>query len=304
MDSLQAEKKDLDMLTDRARANMDSKFDNLSDYIRDNNLTPETAANDPGYRSRVEDYNNAKSAYDDLSRDRDVCQAKMDNISADLDPEKRTTFKGMNGADFDSSYDSFITDRQGDAVPGFEGTCGINDSCNKLNQQTGSNWSEADGVKAFSEHKDGPQCVVGRDADENGGTYAATREKFLTEHGLTFDDGNGKYCKNYSLDDIAARFNNGESAGIILKAEDLSQPELADRKFSFSNSFEENKHRKDANHATTVAGFSYDNNGKVSGVWLNDTGYFAGNNRVFVDADKFEQMQKQTKGFSIEFAKG
>ena len=299
MDNLSAEKQDLDMLTDRAKTNMDDKYAQLSDYIRDNNLTSETACSDPGYISRVDDYNNAKAAYDDLSRERDLCQAKIDDISANLDPEKRTTFKGMDGADFDRSYDPFITEQQGNAVPGVEGCCGINEACNMVNQQTGSSLGEADGIKAFTEKG---LCETGNIPEKNGGTYAVNREEFLNSQDLDFDDGNGKFGKQLSLDDVADRFYNGESAGVILKAEDLSQPELADRKFHFSNTFEQNKCRKDANHATTVAGFSYYDNGDIAGVWLNDTGYFAGNNRVFVDVDKFSQMQKNTNGFSVEFA--
>ena len=41
----------------------------------------------------------------------------------------------------------------------------------------------------------------------------------------------------------------------------------------------------------------------MAGVWINETGGFADSGRVFINAEKFNEMRMNTKGFSVEFTK-
>ena len=272
------------------------KMDDMKAYAYAHKLTQETAQKDPYYQKLVQSYRQAKDAEDTLRARQTRIGLQIDDIKSSLDPERVTTFRGMSGADFKSSYKNFITDVQGHAVPGYTGDCGINETCSILNQQMGWKLTEADGIRDYEQKG---LC------SSKGGTTAVQRATFLTEKGLSFRRVEGSYDTGVelSLDDIAANFNRGESAGLMLKSEDLSQAGLASRKFDFRKKFKDNLARYDANHATTVAGFSYNKQGKVTGVWINDTGNWAGSNRVFISAQKFYQMQRNTRGFSVEFSK-
>lgn len=101
-----------------------------------------------------------------------------------------------------------------------------------------------------------------------------------------------------TLELMSERFHNGESEILILKAQDLQQAALSNRVPSWQ---EPDPFR--SNHATTVAGFAYTETGDVAGVWINETGGFAGSGRVFISAEKFNEMRMNTKGFSVEFTR-
>lgn len=108
-------------------------------------------------------------------------------------------------------------------------------------------------------------CVQGKEYESNGGTSAVGRAQFLDAHSLTFQRIEGSYSSGVeiNLDDVASRFNNGESIGLMLRAQDLSQPDISSRAAKISWNLldksvaEYNASRFNANHATTVAGFSY-----------------------------------------------
>lgn len=218
-------------------------------------------------------------------------QNRLDGITPYLRNDMHTTFYGMNGANFKDSYDGFNTGEQGKADSKFQGTCGIIESCNIVNQQLGTDLTEADGIKEFV---DKGLCEVAEAAGDNGGTTYLQRKAFLESKGLSFVRVEGK---ELSLDEIARRFEAGESAGLMLKAQDLSQPGLSSRSIW-------GRRGDCANHATTIAGFSRDGaTGKITGIWINDTGGWAGSNRVFIDAEKFKKMQAATWGFAVEFSR-
>ena len=121
------------------------------------------------------------------------------------------------------------------------------------------------------------------------------------DNNMTFERVEGSWNgKAIELEDIAKRTQNGESACLVLKAQDLSQEGLSDRRLLPTK---QGLTAMKANHDTTIAGFSYDSKGKIAGIWLNDTGGWAGSNRVFISRDKFMQMQKMTDGFAVEYAK-
>ena len=58
-----------------------------------------------------------------------------------------------------------------------------------------------------------------------------------------------------------------------------------------------------SNHMVTVAGFSIDKSNKITGVWINDTGGFTSSNRVFISAEKFKDMSKNTLNMTAEYCK-
>ena len=302
LDNLTQEMNEVNDKLPIAREDLENKQQALADYINKNELTAETSAYDPNYQRLSKECSDAQSTLNELSNRQRLCADQINDIAPNINPDLRTSFRGMNGADFNNSYNDFITERQGHTVPGFGGVCGIDETCSIVNQQTGSNLGELDGIKEYTARG---LCATGGSYESNGGTNALGRSAFLDSKGLTFDrvEGARDTGTDLSLDDIAQRFNAGESAGMMVKAEDLSQPELASRKFDFKKSIAENQGRFNANHATTIAGFSYGADGKVAGVWLNDTGGWAGSNRVYVDSAKFQKMQSQTRGFAIEFSK-
>ena len=307
LDSLNREMSDINSDLPNEKDRVAAKQKEIFDYlgqIGQKGMTKEEAAKDAHFRDLQEEFSQANDNNKNLVQRQKQCQNKINDIEPFIDPDMKTTFRGMNGADFNDSYKDFITEPQGNAVKGFRGVCGINEGCSIVNQQTGSRLGEADGVKEFISNG---WCITDSTEDRNGGTNEIGREKFLESKGLTFVriEGFKDNQVGFSLDDIARKFNKGESAGLMLRAEDLQQPEIASREFSLSKSLSDNKSRYDANHATTIAGFSYLSNGKVAGVWLNDTGGHTGKgvNRVYIDAAKFDKMQRNTKGFAVEFSR-
>ena len=266
----------------------------------------------------------------------ELCQKMKEadeSLKETIQPGRKSFYMGQftekKGAEnFRESYDSFNTVRQGAAVAGFGGTCGIVASCNVVNQQTGKRLREEDGVTVFVSAN---LCYVDkrfkeagyRFADDmgwgqrlqiygnNGGTNFLGRKAFINANGVAFEQivdttfmKKGKIFAlmkkkpEVTLELMAERFHNGESEILILKAQDLKQASLSNRVPSWK---EPDPFR--SNHATTVAGFSYTETGEVAGVWINETGGFADSGRVFISAEKFNEMRMNTKGFSVEFTK-
>lgn len=235
--------------------------------------------------------------------------------------ELHTRFRGMDDTAFDVSYDPFFTLMQGNSVQGFSGTCGIIASCNMVNQQTGSRLTEADGVAAFT---------AADICSGDGGTSTENRECFIRSKNLQFEaveqdwiEENTPGLPGQELEEVARRFHEGESVMISVMAEDLSQDELFSREVDPEFQMEvllrmledpESVPAEDQiaafypglrNHMVSVAGFSYAQDGSVTGLWLNDTGGWARliTNRIFLSAEKYNLMKEATRGFSVEFIK-
>ena len=235
--------------------------------------------------------------------------------------ELHTRFRGMADTAFDVSYDPFFTLMQGNSVQGFSGTCGIIASCNMVNQQTGSRLTEADGVAAFT---------AADICSGDGGTSTENRECFIRSKNLQFEaveqdwiEENTPGLPGQELEEVARRFREGESVMISVMAEDLSQDELFSREVDPEFQMEvllriledpESVPAEDQiaafypglrNHMVSVAGFSYAQDGSVTGLWLNDTGGWARliTNRIFLSAEKYNLMKEATRGFSVEFIK-
>lgn len=234
--------------------------------------------------------------------------------------ELHTRFSGMADTAFDISYDSFFTLLQGNSVQGFYGTCGIIASCNMVNQQTGSRLTEADGVAEFTA---ADICT------EAGGTSTENRECFIRSKNLQFEAVEQDWMEDtpglpgQELKEVARRFREGESVMLGVMAEDLSQDELFSREVDPEFQMEvllrmledpESVPVEDQiaafypglrNHMVSVAGFSYAQDGSVTGLWINDTGGWASliTNRIFLSAEKYNLMKEATRGFSVEFVK-
>lgn len=235
--------------------------------------------------------------------------------------ELHTRFRGMADTAFDVSYDPFFTLMQGNSVQGFSGTCGIIASCNMVNQQTGSRLTEADGVAAFT---------AADICSGDGGTSTENRECFIRSKNLQFEaveqdwiEENTPGLPGQELEEVARRFREGESVMISVMAEDLSQDELFSREVDPEFQMEvllrmledpESVPAEDQiaafypglrNHMVSVAGFSYAQDGSVTGLWINDTGGWARliTNRIFLSAEKYNLMKEATRGFSVEFIK-
>lgn len=274
----------------------------MQEYLSNAGKTrQDDATKDAYFQNLNKEYMQIDRAYKNLMKEQVNCQNQIDKIEPFINPDMKTTFVGFNGADFNNSYNGFITEKQGNAVENFGGVCGITGDCGMTNQQTGSSLGEADGINEF---KANGWCSTGGNYEDNGGTDEKGRCAFLNSKGLTFEHIEG--CRNnqkeISLEDIAQRLYNGESAGLALKGQDLSQPDIASRKFNFRKSTDD---RYNANHFVVIAGFSFNKAGKIVGVWVNDTGGCSGDkvNRVFIDSAKFYKMQKNTEGFAVEFSK-
>lgn len=263
---------------------------------------------------------------------RQKMQEKTETLKAKIQPGRKSLYLGIfserTPENFKESYQAFNTVRQGEAVLGFGGTCGIVASCNVVNQQTGKRLREEDGVAVFFSAK---LCYVDRRFREagcqftedmtwdqrmqiygsNGGTNFLGRKAFINANGVEFERATDttfmkkgkifalmKKKPEVTLELMSERFHNGESEILILKAQDLQQAALSNRIPSWQ---EPDPFR--SNHATTVAGFAYTETGDVAGVWINETGGFTGSGRVFISAEKFNEMRMNTKGFSVEFTR-
>lgn len=300
LENIGAELTVLDKRVSDAKINLDNIQKAVNAYL-DKDFNSGSLSTDYNYRMLRAELNDAQATYSFLSERRNTFAKEYESISSYIDPAMITTFKGFRGADFNSSYDAFLTEIQGRARPGFLGVCGIDETCSIVNQQLGTNMTESEGIAEYLEKG---LCNAGGTSFSNGGTTTEGRKAFLESKGLTFEEIQGEYDTgvSISLEEVARRFNAGESAGIMLKAQDCFQPGLSMRTFdpndpigSMTNYF--------ANHATTIAGFSYTTDGKVAGVWLNDTSGATGSNRIFIDTEKFDMMQKTTRGFAVEFSR-
>lgn len=73
---------------------------------------------------------------------RQKMQEKTETLKAKIQPGRKSLYLGIfserTPENFKESYQAFNTVRQGEAVLGFGGTCGIVASCNVVNQQTGN----------------------------------------------------------------------------------------------------------------------------------------------------------------------
>ena len=142
----------------------------------------------------------------------ELCQKMKEadeSLKEKIQPGRKSFYMGQftekKGAEnFRESYDSFNTVRQGAAVAGFGGTCGIVASCNVVNQQTGKRLREEDGVTVFVSAN---LCYVDkrfkeagyRFADDmgwgqrlqiygnNGGTNFLGRKAFINANGVAFE---------------------------------------------------------------------------------------------------------------------
>ena len=225
--------------------------------------------------------------------------------------ELHTRFSGMADTAFDISYDPFFTLLQGNSVQGFYGTCGIIASCNMVNQQTGSRLTEADGVAEFT---------AAGICTEEGGTSTENRECFIRSKNLQFEAVEQDWMEDIpglpgqELEEVARRFREGESVMLGVMAEDLSQDELQMEVLLRMLEDPESVPVEDQiaafypglrNHMVSVAGFSYAQDGSVTGFWINDTGGWASliTNRIFLSAEKYNLMKEATRGFSVEFVK-
>lgn len=303
VESMNSQIAGLDSRIEASRQKEAAAMTQMRDYLN-NDLH---SVNDPAYDALQHDYVTARNETGELQRQRRNLAAVRDSIAVDIDPSQRTTFRGFGGSDFDNAYNGIITSRQGNSVPGFRGTCGINEECSLVNQQNGTDYGEKYGIEYSVRNK---LCYVGDSPGSNGGTNFVTRKRFLNAHGLSFEriEGARDTRKPISLDDVAARFNAGYSAGLMLKGTDLCQPGLdtnaRKRRYGIGRSVAtHNLRRFKANHATTIAGFSYYSSGKVAGVWINDTGNMTGHNRIYISREKFDEMQAETNGFAVEFSR-
>lgn len=312
LDSINAELNDIESAYSAKNAEMNDAYAQLSSYINENGISP--GANDDRYIQLSNEYSQASQQVSELKARRNQLSLEADSLNSQIDPAMRTTFIGRNGSGFEDSYNGIITSPQGEGAivdsngTRFGGTCGINETCSIVNMQTGSELDEDYGIKTYTSMN---LCVQGKEYESNGGTSAVGRAQFLDAHSLTFQRIEGSYSSGVeiNLDDVASRFNNGESIGLMLRAQDLSQPDISSRAAKISwnpldkSVAEYNASRFNANHATTVAGFSYSSDGSVAGIWINDTGNWAGSNRVYIDRNKFNAMQKKTNGLAFEFSR-
>jgi hypothetical protein len=312
LDSIRSELNKIQDEYSNAYNDRNSKYAELGNYVNQNGLTQ--GSYDEHYQRLLSEYESAQNRFEHVKTRQNQLKIEEESLSLQIDPSMQTTFVGRNGSNFEDSYNGIITSPQGQGNivdsngTRYGGTCGINETCSIVNMQTGSELDEDYGIRTYTSMN---LCVQGREYESNGGTSAVGRAQFLDAHSLSFQRIEGSYSSGVeiNLDDVASRFNNGESIGLMLRAQDLSQPEIFSRAPQLSlNPFDKkvaeyNASRFNANHATTVAGFSYLPDGSVAGVWINDTGNWAGSNRVYIDRNKFNEMQKKTNGLAFEFSR-
>lgn len=272
-------------------------YNEYKNYIYSNNLTKEQCEKDTYCNDLKKHYISIKDRAEKLKNKSINLNQKREMIKRNIHSEVNTTFLGFQGDKFIKSYSDYITQKQGMAVPGYINTCSINSCCSMFNQQTGSRLTEKDGISFFKKHN---LCEF------DGGTYAVHRKKFFELCNLSY-----KYVlaskffgNEVTLSNMIQHFKNGESIGLSIKGEDLCQKDIANRRFRIKDGFVKNFTKDFSNHSVVVAGFSLFDNGEIAGIWVNDTAYGAGSNRVFISKEKFQKMQRNTKGFSVEYVKG
>lgn len=285
-----------------------------SNYVMNNNLDFQSCETDEGYQTLLKEYLSVNEEAERLKLQINSNKSQIQMLLPYINEGAKTTFKGFGGSDFENAYNGYNTARQGYADSNFTGVCGINGSATIVNQQTGSRIDEGEALRDFVNRRN-PWCETrSKNPSNNGGTTQRNREEYLNSKGLSFEAVSGSYKgkgETLTLEAMAERFFGGESIGLVLKAEDLRETGIANRNINlFDYKTWSSTNRLYSNHMTTIAGFSYDSNNKITGVWINDTGGWVhdsvgrcSTNRVFLSAEKFYAMQNNTLGFQAEFSK-
>jgi len=142
--------------------------------------------------------------------------------------------------------------RQGYAVKGFQGTCGIVSSQNVLTM-AGINTTEKELIEFCSKEKvdifGTTLCRSNNTPENNGGTTAHDRMVLLRKYGLSSE------LQKQNVDNIAKAIENGKGVIISVKAEEF-YPNI----------------NIDGFHAVTVTSLTKDKNGNVTGFWITDSG--------------------------------
>lgn len=222
-------------------------------------------------------------------------EREMSSLRANLAPANETRFVGMGGAGFLSAYDSFITDRQGTARSDVLGCCGVGGAYSMVNRQTGSAYDWHEAINACLGAKPPTMLYVRGEPYRSGGTSYDDRRKIYESYGLNSEwTQTGRGAPNQiTVEGIANSILSGRSVGLSVKGRDLQLMDISRNK-SVPSGYS-------ADHMVTVAGFSVDSSGSVTGLWLNDTGGFTVSNRIFVSREKFNMMQDCTDGFAAEY---
>lgn len=272
-----------------------------------------------------------------MKQQREKAAEEVKKLDGLLKEEMCGTYAGKDGASFEKSYDAFNTMWQGHAIAGFCGTCGVVASCNTVNQQTGRRLREEDGVMEFvlgglcsidqrfiKSKFTWPSGMSEREfmlmAGSNGGTNSIGRRKFAAQYRLDvesvfdaspFGEENTEYGIRFlTLEWLEKRFREGHSIILALRAQDLMQADISSRsKEEAVKNGEDPEACRSSNHATTIAGFSYDREGAVKGVWINDTGGWAaakdyiGSSRVYLSKEKYDKMRENTETIHADIFK-
>lgn len=274
---------------------------------------------------------------EEMRKQRENAVKEAEELDGLICGEQSGTYAGKDGASFEKSYDGFNTMWQGHAIAGFCGTCGIVASCNAVNQQTGRRLREEDGVMEFVF---GRLCGIDRRferskftwpagmseeefmmmAGSNGGTNSVGRRQFAAQYRMDvetvfdaslFGAENAEYGIRFlTLEWLEKRFREGHSILLALRAQDLMQADISSRskKEALENG-EDPEACRNSNHATTIAGFSYDRTGAVKGMWINDTGGWAavgnlcGSSRVYLSKEKYDRMRENTETIHVDIFK-
>ena len=181
-----------------------------------------------------------------------------------------------------------------------------------VNQQQGLRLTELEGIRVFSENG---WCETGGEYGDNGGTTFYDRKRFMEKYGLQVEDHLGSLRikdnekrEDLQLEEIARRLSDGWSAQMGIIAQDLTKPGIWEERHKKSlMGFGPGQLIRElsyANHAVTIAGCSTDETGRITGMWINDSGGWSlGSNRIFIDADKWKQMLGTTYGISLTYAR-
>lgn len=274
--------------------------DLLFECIRDNNLTPESCKSNVKYQELLKESKQINLQYNNCKKEIDKYQNKIDLIKDYINPEMKTTFVGFNGSDFEHAYDNMITQKQGHAFKEIQGCCGENATVNIVNVLTGTKKTEKEGLDIYLKNGWCDYNEKGN-PNENGRTIFEQRKNFLNMFGISsteikttkLNDNN----KLINLNVVEKNFKAGVGCSLVFKAEDLNQESIYFRKKSIFL-----KYKNFQNHIAVITGVSHFYNGKIAGIWINDTGSSI-SNRIFISEKKFEQMKKNTIGFGLEFSK-
>ena len=281
-----------------------NKEEELNKVVHENNLSPENCNSNPDYVAANKDYLEAQKAFDAIDSKKSNIEAKIEGIKPYI--KERTSFEGFDQSNFDDAYNGMITNEQGNTVENAKGTCSINSIASSCNKQFGTSFTEKEMFDKFNgegkcTNKEVTENMTPEEREktisENGGTDYAQRAYMAKQLGLDYSATNGS---KVSLEKMEDSMKKGYSVNLSLKSADLQQPGLSERSKILGVFLKSNDSKNYANHMVSVAGFSHNDQGKITGVWVNDTGGFTNSNRVFISKEKFDQMAQNTKGFSAE----